>query len=138
MRDDSVTHVLAHTAYYGEKVELSKTVLKHYQSCSDCEAFVRSFSLLFYFIFERDLQSDEDSRLYNAAELRNLVISDIMLKSDVPFFTDNLRSFLLNKRELKKEYDLLHCLEKTGRVKWLLTGHSFWYTVLVKIRKKVK
>lgn len=137
MIDTSITHKsdALNTEFYGEKVELSKAVLQHFNSCDDTKMFVNSYALIHYFIFEAEIKNAENKNGY--AGLRVRIIQDIQCKSDIKFFFDELKGFNEDARLLNRYYSFLQIAEKKARVKWLLTGHSFWYTILVKFRKRL-
>ena len=135
MRESSITHISdsTNTLFFGEKVELSKGVLQHFKSCDDTILFVENYPLIHYFIFEAEIKNAEKRDL--VAGLRKRIMQDIGIKSDEAFFLEKMKDFSKKAYLLKQYYSFIQIEEKKGRAKWLLTGHSFWYTVLVKIRK---
>lgn len=138
-RDNSLTNTAKtlHKSYFGEKNKLAFLSLEHFSQYTDSSYFVKHFSLIHFLLIEREIQLEEDLRYYKSPILRKTIIDDIKAKSDYDFFIKTLVDLNKQKKYIKKHYGFVRMLEKTGRAKWLLTGHSFWYTLLVKLRKKL-
>lgn len=137
LRNDSVTHISAeaNSIYFGEKVDLSKAVRQHFEKYADTQLFVKYFSIIHYFIFEAEIKQEESKGNFSA--LRERILDDIQRKSDIQFFIDEMKRFCTYSNLLKCYYSSIQVYEKNARAKWLLTGKSFWYKVLVKLRNEL-
>ncbi len=133
-RSNSVTHTFS-DFYFDKQVELSKSVLQHMKLNSDTQLFVRNYPIIHYFILEAEIKKEESRG--DLSDLREKIIKNICSNSDIEFFFNELEEFAAKTRALKSNYSSIRILEKKARVKWLLTGHSFWYTILVKLRKNL-
>ena len=127
------------TPRFGKKNELAIEILNHYSQFDDCVMLLDFFPIIHYFVLERPIVIFESIYRKKLNRLRALIIEDISSISDIDLFYQDLKMMLLpdNKKIISTNYGFLHMLEKTGRAKWLLTGRSFWYTILVKFRKRL-
>ncbi len=139
-RQDSIMGTIRNKKIYnfGKKNELAVALLEHYKKFNDCECYIDVFPIIHYLLIEKEVKIVESFKDYSANNLRKMIIDNINEKSDLAFFFDDLKSFPDFRKTLSRVYDVTHILEKCGRAKWLLKGHSFWYTVLVKFRKGIK
>ncbi len=139
-RQDSIMGTIRNKKIYNfdRKNELAVVLFEHYIKFKDCECYIDVFPIIHYLLVEREIQAVEDCREYSADDLRKLIIDNINEKSDLKFLLDDLKRFSDYRKKLSRAYDFTRILEKQGRVKWLLAGKSFWYTVLVKFRKGLK
>lgn len=138
MRQDSVTHISENEQihYFGNKNEMSKSVLKHFENYADTQYFVQNYPIIHYLIFEDAIKKEEQKVKFSA--LREKILNDIEENSDSVFFLKQLEGFKTKTKKLKNNYSFIQILEKKARVKWLLRGYSFWYIVLVVIMRRLK
>lgn len=125
---------------FGKKNELAIEVFDHFSRCENSKCFLKYFPFIHYLLLERPIVIFEEYYKKDIKKLRGLILADVDNESDIAFLYKDLE--LVNEGSIKKlikdNYGFLHMLEKTGRAKWLLTGRSFWYTVLVKWRKRLE